>query len=53
MNQLYSSKLHQYFNDTFKLVYYRINKKDILFSQDGEDQAASGINSKIFEQCMS
>ena len=53
MNILYSTKLHQYFKDTWKLIYYRINKNDILFANEGEDPAASGLNAKIFEQCMS
>jgi len=53
MNNLYSTKLHQYFKDTWSLVYYRINKNDILFTNEGEDPASGGINSRVFEQCMS
>ena len=53
MNQLYSSKLHQYFKDTWKLVYFRINKNDILFANENEDPANGGLNAKMFEQCMS
>ena len=53
MNQLYTSKLHQYLKDTWKLVYFRIGKQDILFSNEGDDPASAGINAKIFEQCMS
>ena len=49
MNNLYSTKLHQYFKDTWKLCEYRISRADILFSNEHEDPS----NSKIFESCMS
>ena len=49
MNQLYSSKLHQYFKDTWKLVYFRINKNDILFANENEDPANGTLNAKMFE----
>ena len=43
MKDLYSSKLHMYFKDTWKLVQYRINKKDVLFANEGDDP--SQVNS--------
>ena len=51
MKDLYSSKLHVYFKDTWKLVHYRVNKKDVLFQNEGDDP--SQVNSQLFEQCLS
>jgi len=48
MNYLYSSKLSQYFKDTWKLVHYRINKKDVLFSNEGDDPSTH-VNAALFE----
>ena len=52
MNNIYSSKLHQYFKDTFKLVQFKISKADLLFCKENSDPAQAGINAKVFEQCM-
>jgi hypothetical protein len=30
-------------------VYYQITRNDILFSGEGDDPAAAGVNAKMFE----
>mmetsp|Transcript_16950 Transcript_16950/g.26097 ORF Transcript_16950/g.26097 Transcript_16950/m.26097 type:complete len:126 (+) Transcript_16950:630-1007(+) len=52
MNILYSSKLHQYFKESWNLVYNRISKPDILFASENEDPKQAGLNAKTFEQCF-
>lgn len=49
MNNLYSTKLHNYFKETWKLVTYKITKNDVLFHNENQDPAQAGINAKIFD----
>ena len=48
MNNLYSTKLHQYFKDTWNLVHQGISRKDIIFSSENENPV-DGVNAKMFE----